>query len=295
MTNLDKFVTASPLIIGACCSDGVILIAVHTSTASEPLLLSNSCNTPGSLDGSQFQTVHPSDRGPFRIERITEGADTREVTCLLSAGWKSHCRSFSDKVRDLVRNDAALFGGGRRNGRCDGMKKSIKALAEDASHWLSSWCFSDDDKNGLSCVGLLASSFSHEERTSTASTTAPVKKTVTSRLYLIDSTGAYRTRAFALGAGSNIMNRKLMFIDFETLSSLEGLKKLTSVMEELCSSTNDRQNEDDEEKASVAAFNEDDQRGIVLPSGSVLEIGILDGISKRLDRTSHLSKEYSRI
>ena len=67
---------------------------------------------------------------------------------------------------------------------------------------------------GLSCVGIVT--------------------TPEGYLSVVDATGAYRARAHALGHGSNIVNQRLLGIDFSNLTVDECTQKIMTIVKEEC-------------------------------------------------------------
>ena len=231
----DKFVDASPLAVAAACRDGVAILALHTAPSHEPLLMQgklgsinsdtnvDQCAEEGDIapndDNTAFEATadnsqsHPLDlpgsyRGPFRID-IIDGLGT----ALICAGWRTDCTSLAEKCRSVASEDAALFQGMYIGGSLD--IDHGQQIADAATIWMAQCAFSDRVRS-LSCVGLLASC-------------GAVGR---GYLWLVDGTGAYRTRAHAVGNGSNLINRKLVSTDFSVMTKEEGAKRLLKFVAE---------------------------------------------------------------
>jgi hypothetical protein len=155
----DKFVSLAPLIVAAVCSDGIVMIATHTSYLQEPLLmrlpdnsqdnssfLEMSINTTDTaINSTQQQNTSeaasnvtlPRDvpldfRGPFRIQSIDSVGST-----LLCAGWKTDGDWLTQTCRDLAESEIANFGPpttGSGYGRY---------IANEASFWMAQCAVSD--------------------------------------------------------------------------------------------------------------------------------------------------------
>lgn len=209
---VDPFVTSAPLIVGAICSDGVALIALHTSFADEPLLLDadeplleseddtqgtsdiqvdNSATKKSSNGTISIGDVPRSYRGPFRISAV-DGFGTGMVC----AGWRSHGQLMVDYCRDLAKEELQVFGPPRMTTTY--CQEYGRYLAQQTSAWMAYSAILR--KNAWSCVGLLA-------------TVSPTTEAAPSTgwLWLVDATGAYRIRAHAVGGGglAGIVNHYL--------------------------------------------------------------------------------------
>ena len=184
----DPFVEMSPLVIGVVCSDGVLLLALHSVFSEDndesSLLLSseeysnprggqykNPCTT---FSQEVFDQQPPVDlpesfRGPFRIHSLAE------KTAMVCAGWRTDGTFLVDHLRSMEQTESAVFG------------NTNQILVDRASLFLARSMVSQG-KRPLSCASLLASD---------------------SNLWVVDATGAYAARAHALGSGSQIFNKIL--------------------------------------------------------------------------------------
>uniref|UniRef100_A0A7S4HLX4 Proteasome alpha-type subunits domain-containing protein n=1 Tax=Odontella aurita TaxID=265563 RepID=A0A7S4HLX4_9STRA len=218
---VDKFTLASPLAVAAVCQDGVVIIAAHTASSHEPLLLQDDVSNGN--DGSKANIfsdplekveahIRPSgpidlplgQRGPFRIESIDNVG-----TVLVTAGWRTDCAALVEKCRQVISDDAAVYSSTGTTGSEHG-----RFISSSASLWMSQCDFSENMR-GLSCVGLLV--FCDDVGRG--------------HLWLVDATGAYPARAFAVGNGADSVNPRLARIDFSSYTKEESLVKILSVLQ----------------------------------------------------------------
>ena len=140
----DPFVAASPLIVAAVCSDGVVLIALHTAFATEPLLLDpdeqqeDNKKEETSSDDDKNQTssilgdLPKGYRGPFRIHSIDAFG-----TGLVTAGWRADGQILAQYCRTVASDELDVFGS-PRTGSDYGT-----SLASEASLWMAHCAVSD--------------------------------------------------------------------------------------------------------------------------------------------------------
>lgn len=164
----DRFVSASPLVMAAICSDGICLLATHSSPAYEPLQIGvvevteqdaktatstrqrdsgvNAHDDEGRpSDGasntvvnskedrtSQYQDLPSLYRGPTRIAWID---DTRGGVCCVTSGWRTDCAMLISKCRSLVMSERSRYGMVDRS--------TGYFVASAASMWLAHGVFSD--------------------------------------------------------------------------------------------------------------------------------------------------------
>lgn len=229
----DPCIAASPLVIGAVSSEGVVLIALHTSFASEPLLFDademlNGDNENATTDidpnGTNETPIEPigdvpmSYRGPFRIYAV-DGFGTG----LICAGWRAHGQLIADYCRRLAKEEFDVFG--PPSGLST--KEYGRYLASETSLWMAYNAVSNGQK--LSCVGLLASSGDKATQESPCC------------LWLFDATGAYRVKAHAIGGGplAGIVNEQLDNMELESIGAEEALRQILKFLnsQELPSNT----------------------------------------------------------
>eukprot|EP00550_Attheya_septentrionalis_P000831 CAMPEP_0198290258 /NCGR_PEP_ID=MMETSP1449-20131203/8207_1 /TAXON_ID=420275 /ORGANISM="Attheya septentrionalis, Strain CCMP2084" /LENGTH=274 /DNA_ID=CAMNT_0043988747 /DNA_START=117 /DNA_END=941 /DNA_ORIENTATION=- len=201
-TKADRFVEASPLTVAAVCRDGIAILATHAAAAHDPLLLEN-ISASQSEEGEAPRDLPRSSRGPFRI-----GALDAAGSVLVSAGWRTDCAALASQCRSLAASEMSRYGDGSH-----GTMEYGRYLAEGASTWMAHCAFSDNVR-ALSSVGLLGSCGSGGS----------------SYLWLVDSTGAYRTRAHAIGKGASRLNERLVGIDFLKCSKEEGVQTLLDIV-----------------------------------------------------------------
>lgn len=99
-----------------------------------------------------------------------------------------------------------------------------RRIAEGLSYYLAKCTFSEGVRT-LSCVGLLACGGRRQHINGES-------RNIGGSLYLVDSTGTYRVRAHAIGNGSDVLHKSLVFVDFETLDCLDGLRTLLRIIAE---------------------------------------------------------------
>ena len=228
----NRFVAASPLAAAAVCRDGVVLAAVHTSPALEPLLLVGAVGADVQKEEDPEQEVDdgtpdhhlPRDyRGPFRVAPV-DGYGTT----LLSAGWRSDCQTLAAKCRSLAAEEAANYmhddlGSGSAAAAVPN-EDYAAGIASDAALWLAKCAISGGIRT-RNCVGLLASCC-----TCTKAEDDDTTSNAEGRLHLIDAAGVHRVRALAMGHGSDDINRRLLGVDFANLGRDEAVQKLMDVI-----------------------------------------------------------------
>mmetsp|Transcript_15682 Transcript_15682/g.36104 ORF Transcript_15682/g.36104 Transcript_15682/m.36104 type:complete len:293 (-) Transcript_15682:2862-3740(-) len=235
----DPFVQSSPLIVGVVCRDGVLLVALHSifSTENEesPLLRESFSDETDTDHPHSQSNVHssifPKDlprryRGPFRIHSV----DSSGTLAMVCAGWRTDCQNLVNHVRSIDRREELEFG--------DKASMALEYgsfLASRASLLLAKICVSES-RRSLSCLGLLASS---------------------SGLWVVDSTGAYRVRALAVGRGSEKVNDILRKTDWSKLESVKAKDEFLSLL------YNDS---DDDNNSSEAK----------IPKGSCIEMAVVE-------------------
>lgn len=205
---VDPFVSSAPLIVATECSDGIALLALHTSFAEQPLLLDLD-ELPASPDVDNngtslvdetnivtqnitnttittkvdLQDIPRSYRGPFRIHLI-DGFGTSMVC----AGWRSHTQLMVDYCRDLAKEELQIYGPPRMS--LTHCQEYGNYLAQQTSLWLAYTGVMK--RHRWSCVGLLATCSSDHMVEGTRDPGC---------LWLVDKTGAFRVRAHAVGGG----------------------------------------------------------------------------------------------
>ena len=195
----DPFVAASPLVVGVVCRDGVLLVALHSIFSTdnhESSLFRKSyaennhiehTENRTNLKASAFQKDLPrSYRGPFRIYPL-DASGTMAMVC---AGWRTDCQILANHIRSIDKKEQLVFG--------NPISKALDCgsfLACQASLILAKFCVSER-RRPLSCLGLLASG---------------------AGLWMVDSTGAYRVRAHAIGLGADKVNNQLRKKDWTQL------------------------------------------------------------------------------
>jgi hypothetical protein len=138
----DPFVLAAPLVVAAVCRDGVAIVATHTASSKEPLLMDEAViENPVenvTVEDSATSNSLPLDmplsfRGPFRIQTI-DGFGTT----LAFAGWRTDGETLASRCRLLASSELDRFGeptNGVEYGRF---------LAEEASSWMARCAVSEN-------------------------------------------------------------------------------------------------------------------------------------------------------
>jgi len=296
----DRFVSASPLVVGAVCNDGVALLCLHTASESEPLLFElddddgeETLKDDGGMEDEKVDqaTKFPLDlpsshRGPFRIEPIDDRG-----TAIAAAGWRTDCASLANRCRSIASSEAELYGSGEGIG-IGGSGRSVeereernedwgRVLAERASHWMAQCAYSQGVRN-LSCAALIATC--HYHCTTPNSSEDRAKDGRSGQLYLVDGTGAQRVRALAIGLNSDRVNKQLVRVNFLVLNKEEGAQKLLKIVTEegYGSNTHSKEGlmEGDEIKKETA---------VVVPKGIRVEMAVVDSVRAKFQRVRQRS------
>lgn len=209
----DRFVTSAPLALAAKCKDGTLLLALHTHSSTEPLLLS-----PPRITNRRYRFLPASNRGPFRITRIDEIGSH-----MLCAGWRTDNDRLMDRGRKLSRKleissfDIASLYELKQVKQCFIYGRS---LAHSLGLYMSNCCF-DDNTRALRTVAFL-------------SIPSPISRE--SFLWLIDASGAYQIRAHAVGTNSEYFNTKIQQMNFDKISVHEARNYILDIVEkeEIC-------------------------------------------------------------
>jgi Proteasome subunit len=213
---------------------------------ASPLILSAVCS-----DGIALIAIHndPSEESSKgRTDEIENGIrDTLRIfpldqygSALLCAGWRTDAAWLASKCRSISRDEVQTFGS----------PPLPHVLAQEASLWMAH-CAVSDSVRELHTVGLLAA----------------YSASSVGELYLIDSTGSYRVRAYALGKGSNYINKRLKSMDFTGVSAGDGIQRLLKLLVK--------------ESNKVDSDSEEWQ---ALPPSTRVELAIVDFKSHRLQR-----------
>jgi len=233
----DPFVLVSPLVIGVVCRDGVLLIALHEvfstenggrnestlllksydSIAQSPDLHGVNETKVESLSELSQKDLPRSYRGPFRIYPLGSSG----TTAMVCAGWRTDCQYLANCIRSIDKKEQLVFGSPSTSSSAALEYGSY--LACQASLLMAKLCVSEI-RRPLSCLGLLASG---------------------TGLWLVDSTGAYRIRAHAVGIGTDWMNEQLRRKDWTKLDCDEAATDLLKVLfdDDLVELDNDRNND----------------------------------------------------
>ena len=146
----DPFVSAAPLIVAAVCSDGVVLVAVHTAFANEPLLLydekddtvisttfgddneKSNQTTTTTTSSTTLRDLPKGYRGPFRIHSV-DGFGTGLVCC----GWRADSNMLTQFCRSVASEEFDTFGAPRPN------IDHGNYLASEVSLWMANCAVSE--------------------------------------------------------------------------------------------------------------------------------------------------------
>ena len=299
----NRFAALSPPTVAAVCRDGVVLVAVHSGPALEPLLVpaaradseeqgeasseQDTGDDSGTAAGAALEDLPGTYRGPFRVSPIDGHGTT-----LLSVGWRADCVALAAKCRSLAAEEAATYGlgmgllgstGGDGEDGDDAVLMGpdyAASIAADVSLWLAK-CAISGGMRTMNCVGLLASC-----------------STAGGCLHLIDETSIHRVRALAIGLGSKRINRRLVEVDFSSMEWGEAVNTLLGIIaQEAGVARNDGGKQEDEDKDSdgdddAPTENEKETRW-QLPEGSRVELAFVD--AKRMRRINQRMVEGSII
>jgi hypothetical protein len=237
--NQDAYVSASPLSVAAVCSDGIALVSLHFGLE----LKKDDAQSPSQKEGDEllgvFTDLPLTSRGPLRIEPIYDnGASTNSMTstcpmrsppslALLTAGWRTDGMALSDAARELMMEETSLYclplsvtmGTSPDNGDAAINHNAQpshygRRIADGLSYYMAKCDFSEGVRS-LSTIGLLA-----------------CNNSAGGCLYLVDATGSYNVRAHAIGNGASTIHKRLVFVNFEAMTCLEGLRILLQIIAE---------------------------------------------------------------
>ena len=239
--NQDAYVSASPLSVAAVCSDGIALVSLHFGLELNDVNddAQSSSQTEGNELLEVFNDLPLSSRGPLRIEPIYDnGAATNSMTstcslrsppslALLTAGWRTDGMALSDAARELMMEETSLYclplsvtmgANDNNNGDATMSNGQIshygRRIADGLSYYMAKCAFSEGVRS-LSTIGLLA-----------------CNNSAGGCLYLVDATGSYSVRAHAIGNGASTIHKRLVFVNFEDMTTLEGLRMLLRIIAE---------------------------------------------------------------
>lgn len=288
----DAYVSASPLSVAAVCSDGIALISLHFGLESS------------SDDG--FHDLPISSRGPLRIEPIHDnGATTTNsmmtsscslrsppAMALITAGWRTDGMALSDAARELMMEETSLYclplsvtmgtTGSDDEGddviANDQQSYYGRRIADGLSYYMTKCAFSEGVRS-LSTIGLLACN-------------SPGRG---SCLYLVDATGSCRVRAHAIGNGASTIHKRLVSVDFEDISCVDGLRTLLQIVAEeagLSLSVKPKQIKN----VSSSTMDEDDNTGTwSIPRNAAVELAVLRNSEQRMRRIRLSSLNSGRL
>jgi hypothetical protein len=226
-TKPDKFVASAPIIVAAVCKDGIVIVATHISSLTEPLLMDESSDdkddkqeTGDEATGTDEDDSLLSDtatslnklpkdiplsfKGPFRIQSIDGFGST-----LVCAGWRTDGEQLGEKFRSLAMMESSQFGEPFH------AHEYGHLLVQEAAAWMAK-CAVFENTRALSCVGLLATSGRNIDDACC--------------LWLVDATGSYRVRAHAVGLGAKIVNEQLRALDLASLTCSEACRQILEIM-----------------------------------------------------------------
>ena len=277
----DAYVSASPLSVAAVCSDGIALISLHFGLEIS------------SDDG--FHDLPISSRGPLRIEPIHDNGATAAnsimtsscslrsapAMALITAGWRTDGMALSDAARELMMEETSLYclplsvtmgttssdDEGHAAISNDHQSYCGRRIADGLSYYMTKCAFSEGVRS-LSTIGLLACN-------------SPGRG---SCLYLVDATGSYRVRAHAIGNGASTIHKRLVSVDFEDISCIDGLRTLLQIVGEeagLSLSVKPKSIKN----VSSSTMDEDDNTGTwSIPRNAAVELAVLRNSEQRMRR-----------
>ncbi len=301
----DAYVSASPLSVAAVCSDGIALISLHfgLELSSDDGSRREAFNER--VIESLFHDLPISSRGPLRIEPIHDnGATTTNsmmtsscslrsppAMALITAGWRTDGMALSDAARELMMEETSLYclplsvtmGTTSSDEGDDAIANDQQSyygrrIADGLSYYMTKCAFSEGVRS-LSTIGLLACN-------------SPGRG---SCLYLVDATGSYRVRAHAIGNGASTIHKRLVSVDFEDISCVDGLRTLLQIVAEeagLSLSVKPKQIKD----VSSSTMDEDDNTGTwSIPRNPAVELAVLRNSEQRMRRIRLSSLNPGRV
>ena len=235
----------------------------------------------------QQKDLPRSYRGPFRIYNL----DSSGTTAMVCAGWRTDCQYLAKCIRSIDKTERLVFGDGRdtslsiSNSGIKNDRSSLAAaaavtatssspsleygsyLACQASLLLAELCTSEI-RRPMCCVGLIASS--------SAGSSSGCNR---GGLWFVDSTGAYRIRAHAVGAGSDHANEILRNKDWTKLDCKDAAISLLQSLFFVGNDDDDLgeqhfKNNDTNDNSIV-----DDEK-IIIPKESLVEIATMGKIGQ---------------
>lgn len=298
----DAYVSASPLSVAAVCSDGIALISLHfgLELSSDDGSQREGFNERG-VDGTLFHDLPISSRGPLRIEPIHDnGATTANsmmtsscsfrsppAMALITAGWRTDGMALADAARELMMEETSLYclplsvtmgttssDEGHAATANDQQSYYGRRIADGLSYYMTKCAFSEGVRS-LSTIGLLACN-------------SPGRG---SCLYLVDATGSYRVRAHAIGNGASTIHKRLVSVNFEDISCVDGLRTLLQIVAEEAGLSLSVKPEPIK-NVSPSTMDEDDGTGMwSIPRNPAVELAVLSEQRMRRFRLSSLDTE----
>lgn len=287
--NQDAYVSASPLSVAAVCGDGIALVSLHFGLEK---ISDDDAQSSSLREGNDllevFNDLPLSSRGPLRIEPIYDnGALTNSMTstcalrsppslALLTAGWRTDGMALSDAARELMMEETSLYclplsvtmgtSAETNDARSGGQISHYgRRIADGLSYYMAKCAFTEGVRS-LSTIGLLACNISSG-----------------GCLYLVDATGSYSVRAHAIGNGASTIHKRLVFVDFESMTCLDGLRMLLRIIAEeggILSAENISSDADNQNKP-IGAW--------TIPRNPGVELAILRSGEQRMRRIRLLS------
>lgn len=275
----DAYVSASPLSVAAVCSDGIALISLHFGLEIS------------SDDG--FHDLPILSRGPLRIEPIHDNGATAAnsimtsscslrsppAMALITAGWRTDGMALSDAARELMMEETSLYclplsvtmGTTSSKGHTaianNHQSYYGRRIADGLSYYMTKCAFSEGVRS-LSTIGLLACN-------------SPGRG---SCLYLVDASGSYRVRAHAIGNGASTIHKRLVSVDFEDISCVDGLRKLLQIVAEEAGISLSVKPKP-VKNVSSSTMDEDDNTGTwSIPRNPAVELAVLRNSEERMRR-----------
>eukprot|EP00985_Skeletonema_marinoi_P013011 scaffold6402_cov96-Skeletonema_marinoi.AAC.2 len=136
-----------------------------------------------------------------------------------------------------------------------------RRIADGLSYYMAKCDFSEGVRS-LSTIGLLA-----------------CNNSAGGCLYLVDATGSYSVRAHAIGNGASTIHKRLVFVNFEDMTTLEGLRMLLRIIAEeggVLSTESASSNAGKQNKPAGAAW--------TIPHNPGVELAILRSGEQRMRR-----------
>lgn len=273
--SIEPFVITSPLVLGAVCKDGVLLIAAPADNGerNESVLLQKSWTCDDhDVDDTEVSKLHVPRcyNGPFRICLLDSYCSNSSA--MVCCGWREDSRYLVKRIRSICKKEWLVFGCADTDNSGSSLEYG-SYLSSEVSSILSKLYVSESIRS-LCCVSLIASS-SFDRNGNVVSKHSDdgyddIAGRVNHGLWLVDSTGSYRVRAHAIGSGSHQANNVLRRNDWTTMNCTDAAR---TILRTLYIKNYFADDNYDVQSGKEKEFNNGGSR--VMPKDSVIELGIV--------------------